>query len=79
MQNLFSQNQHLQQVHSFLITLKSVSIVLFCVSQIISYNKYTGPYAANDFTVGVASMKLWNQKNETCKFQYDGYSKLSCK
>jgi len=56
---------------------QSVSIVAFSVLKVISYNEYTGPYANTDFVT--LTMKFWNQKNETCRFQYDGYGKLSGK
>jgi len=44
------------------------------VVKVISYNKYIGPYAAENMA---ETMKLWNQNNETCKYQYDGYGELS--
>jgi len=49
---------------------------LFCVLKVFSYNKYIGPYAAEHMA---EKMKFWNQDNETCKFQYDGYGELSCR
>ena len=43
------------------------------IAKIISYNKCTGPYEAEDMA---QKMKFWNQNNETCKFQYDQYGEL---
>jgi len=43
------------------------------VVKVVSYNKYTGPYAAILLPYG---MKLWNQNNETCRFQYDEYGEF---
>ena len=50
------------------------TIFLFLVAKIISYNKYIGPYGAEKS----GQNKLWNQNNETCKFQHEKYGEL-CK
>jgi len=48
------------------------------VLKVINYNKYTGPYA-NFGIPQFTFAKYWNQNNETCRFQYAGYGKLSSK
>ena len=55
-----------------------MTIFVFRVLKVISYNKYTGPYA-NFGNPEFRAMKFWNQNNETCRFQYAGYGKLSRK
>ena len=45
--------------------------------KVVSYNKYLGPYANIKKIPFQPPVKLWNQKNETCLFQYDGYGKHS--
>jgi len=43
----------------------------FVLLQVISYNKYTGPYAADD---GGSNWKLFSQEGETCKWQHSHYN-----
>jgi len=45
--------------------------------KVVSYNKYLGPYGNHSNVKNTIPMKLWNQKNKECDYQYDGYGKHS--